>query len=96
MTTESVHGGYTAPILLLALGDVRSADDGIGPALLADLAERYRYDVGFVEFVDGGTQGLELLSRIAGRQALVPSLHPGPTALRIARQKLAKATPAKF
>ena len=46
MTTESVPGGYTPPILVLALGDVRSGDDGIGPALLADLAERYRYAVG--------------------------------------------------
>jgi len=71
MTTESVPGGYTPPILVLALGDVRSGDDGIGPALLADLAERYRYAGGFIEFIDGGTQGLELLSRIAGRQALV-------------------------
>jgi hydrogenase maturation protease len=71
MTTESVLGGHTAPILVLALGDVRSGDDGIGPRLLADLAERYRYAGGLIEFVDGGTQGLELLSRIAGRQALV-------------------------
>jgi Ni,Fe-hydrogenase maturation factor len=70
MTTESVLGGYTAPIPVLALGDVRSGDDGIGPALLADLAERYRYAGGFIEFVDGGTPGQEPLSRIAGRQDL--------------------------
>jgi len=71
MTTESVLCGYTAPILVLALGDVRLGDDGVGPVLLTDLAERYRYAGGFIEFVDGGTQGLQLLSRIAGRQALV-------------------------
>jgi hydrogenase maturation protease len=71
MTTVPVHCNYTAPILVLALGDVRMGDDGVGPAILADLAERYRYAGGFIEFVDGGTQGLELLSRIAGRQALV-------------------------
>lgn len=71
MTTESVLCGYTAPILVLALGDVRLGDDGVGPVLLTDLAERYRYAGGFIEFVDGGTHGLELLSRIAGRQALV-------------------------
>jgi len=71
MTTEPVHCNYTAPILVLALGDVRMGDDGVGPAILADLAERYRYAGGFIEFVDGGTQGLELLHRIAGRQALV-------------------------
>jgi hydrogenase maturation protease len=35
------------------------------------LAERYRYAGGFIEFVDGGTHGLELMSRIAGRQGLV-------------------------
>lgn len=71
MTTESVLCGYTAPILVLALGDVRLGDDGVGPVLLTDLIERYRYAGGFIEFVDGGTHGLELLSRIAGRQALV-------------------------
>jgi hydrogenase maturation protease len=71
MTTESVLCGYTAPILVLALGDVRLGDDGVGPVLLTELADRYRYAGGFIEFVDGGTQGLELLSRIAGRQALV-------------------------
>ena len=71
MTTESVLGGYTAPLLVLALGDVQSGGNGVGPALLADLAKRYRYAGGFIEFVDGGTQGLDLLRRIAGRQALV-------------------------
>ena len=71
MTTEPILCGYTAPILVLALGDVRLGDDGVGPVLLTDLAKRYRYAGGFIEFFDGGTQGLELLSRIAGRQALV-------------------------
>jgi len=44
-------------------------DDGVGPCLLCDLAKGYHSDS--VEFLDGGTQGLELLSRFADRRALV-------------------------
>jgi hydrogenase maturation protease len=72
MTTNGSTGfGYTAPILVLGLGSTPSGDDGLGSILLDELAKQYRYAGGFVEFVDGGTQGLELLSCIAGRQAIV-------------------------
>jgi len=71
MTSGSASGGYTAPILVLGLGNTLLGDDGVGPALLEELAQRYRYAGGFVEFLDGGTQGLALLGRIAGRQALI-------------------------
>jgi len=62
MATESVPGG--SPILVLALGDVRSGDDGIGPALLADLAERYRYAVGSSNSSSEGDAG-EVLATAA-------------------------------
>jgi hydrogenase maturation protease len=72
MTTNGSAGfGYTAPILVLGLGSSPSGDDGLGPILLDELAKQYRYAGGFVEFVDGGTQGLDLLGRIIGRQAVV-------------------------
>ncbi|MGC2193482.1 MAG: hydrogenase maturation protease [Terriglobales bacterium] len=72
MTTNGSAGfGYTAPILVLGLGSTPAGDDGLGPILLDELAKRYRYAGGFVEFVDGGTQGLDLLGHIAGRQAIV-------------------------
>lgn len=71
MTLASAAFHYTPPILVLGLGNVQCGDDGFGPALLKELATRYRYAGGFVEFVDGGTKGLGLLRSLAGRQALV-------------------------
>jgi|SRR5579885_2774618 hydrogenase maturation protease len=71
MTSGLVNGAYTAPILVLGLGNTLLGDDGFGPTLLEKLAERYPYAGGFIEFLDGGTQGLNLLGRLAGRQALI-------------------------
>jgi hydrogenase maturation protease len=72
MTTNgSARHGYTAPILVLGLGNAPSGDDGLGTILLEEVAKQYRYAGGFVEFVNGGTQGLDLLGQIAGRQAIV-------------------------
>lgn len=62
------HG---APILVLGLGNVRLHDDGFGPSLVEDLARDYVHASSQVEFMDGGTQGLALLGRIAERKALV-------------------------
>lgn len=67
----SVHHSYTAPILVIGLGSNPSGDEGLGSVLLSQLEEQYRYVGGFVEFVDGGTRGLDLLGRIADRQAIV-------------------------
>jgi hydrogenase maturation protease len=71
MTKESLAGGYTAPILVLALGAAGRGDEGLGPALLKELAERYRYAGGFVEFTDGGVEGLQLLKCFARREVVV-------------------------
>lgn len=70
MTSGSVSRHDVAPILVLGLGNILLHDDGVGPSLLGELAKKYE-DNGSVEFVDGGTQGLALLGRIADRQALV-------------------------
>lgn len=70
MTSGSVRRPEVAPILVLGLGNILLHDDGVGPSLLGELAKRYQ-DKGSVEFLDGGTQGLALLGRLEGRQALV-------------------------
>jgi hydrogenase maturation protease len=71
MTRESFATTYTAPILVLGLGCSEAGDAGLGSILLDELEQRYRYAGGFIEFVDGGTEGLELLSCFPGRQAIV-------------------------
>jgi len=60
-----------APILVLGLGDIQLHDDGVGPNLVGDLAREYSGAGGLVEFLDGGTQGLALVGRIADRRALI-------------------------
>lgn len=59
------------PILVLGLGNIQLHDDGVGTSLVQDLAREYKSAAGMVEFLDGGIQGLALLSRIADRRALV-------------------------
>jgi hydrogenase maturation protease len=71
MTSGSAKFDEVAPILVLGLGNVRLHDDGVGSSLVGDLAREYKSADGRVEFLDGGTQGLALLGRIADRQALV-------------------------
>jgi hydrogenase maturation protease len=71
MAKESLTGSYTAPILVLALGAANRGDEAFGPALLKELADRYCYAGGFVEFMDGGVEGLQLLSSLAGREVIV-------------------------
>lgn len=71
MALASPAPHYTAPILVLGLGNSQASDDGLGPVLVNELSKRYRYTGGFIEFVNGGTRGLELLHAMAGRQAVV-------------------------
>lgn len=63
--------GYNAPILVLALGQADCGDEALGPALLNELEQRYCYAGGFVEFLDAGVEGLQLLSSLADRQVIV-------------------------
>ena len=69
MKDGTMRVGEVVPILVLGLGNTLMQDDGVGPSLLADLAKSYHSSA--VEFLDGGTQGLALLNRIAGRKAVV-------------------------
>ena len=71
MKSGSVGFRRTAPVLVLGLGNILLGDDGFGPTVVGDLAKRYNYVDDLVEFLDGGTQGLALLGRIADREALL-------------------------
>lgn len=57
------------PVLVLGVGNLLRRDDGAGLRMLEVLS-----DHGFgegVEFMDGGTQGLALLSHLASREVLL-------------------------
>lgn len=71
MTNGSARFEEVAPILVLGVGNILLHDDGVGPSLVEGLAREYKGAGGQVEFLDGGTQGLALLGRIADRRALV-------------------------
>ncbi len=58
-------------VLVLGLGNPLLGDDGVGLALLAELARGQDAWGGSVEFIDGGTLGLGLLGHISGRRALI-------------------------
>jgi hydrogenase maturation protease len=57
-------------VLLLGIGNVLLADDGLGPWFASSFSQRYRIPPR-LEVIEGGTLGLELLDSIAGRGALV-------------------------
>jgi hydrogenase maturation protease len=52
-------------MLILGLGNVICADDGVGVVAVESLRRRYRLPTG-VEALDGGTLGLSLLGRFHG------------------------------
>ena len=56
--------------LVLGLGNLVHGDDGLGVHAIAQLQKDPRVPAG-VELLDGGTQGLALLSRISGLQRLL-------------------------
>jgi hydrogenase maturation protease len=61
----------SAPVLVLGVGNSLLRDDGVGLRLLSELSRESGEWGGEVEFLDGGTQGLALLGRIAGRRGLL-------------------------
>jgi len=60
-----------APILVLGIGNTLLMDDGVGVLLVEEFRGLSTLPADEVEFLDGGTQGLALLGRLAGRRALV-------------------------
>lgn len=59
-----------APILVIGLGNILLADDGVGPRLVRELKALYA-GVDGLECIDGGTQGLALLGYLGRRQSVV-------------------------
>ncbi len=56
--------------LVLGIGNLLMADDGLGVRLAQGLASRYRFPSG-VKVLDGGTLGLDLLPRLEGVERLL-------------------------
>lgn len=60
------------PILVLGVGNLLLQDDGVGLRLLEMLEAETDSGIGSaVDFVDGGTQGLSLLSQFANRESVL-------------------------
>lgn len=57
-------------ILVLGIGNLLMADDGVGVRVAQGLASRYRFPSG-VKVLDGGTLGLDLLPRLEGVERLL-------------------------
>ena len=60
----------TGSILVLGIGNLLMADDGVGVRVAQGLASRYRFPAG-VTVLDGGTLGLDLLPRLEGVERLL-------------------------
>ncbi|TWJ32425.1 HyaD/HybD family hydrogenase maturation endopeptidase [Geobacter argillaceus] len=60
----------TDSILVLGIGNLLMADDGVGVRVVQGLASRYRFPAG-VTVLDGGTLGLDLLPRLEGVERLL-------------------------
>ena len=71
------------PITVLGIGNPIMSDDGVGLEILEQLRAHYT-DQQHLEFVDGGTSGMELLPTIQDAEsllvldALAPTAHSNP------------------
>jgi len=60
-----------SPVLVLGLGNPLLRDDGVGLAILESLRRQPGEEGSGAEFLDGGTQGLNLLACLEGRRTLI-------------------------
>jgi len=65
-----INGGADTATLVLGLGNLVHSDDGVGVHAIQRLQESDRVPLGVV-LIDGGTQGLSLLSHIAGFNRMI-------------------------
>ncbi len=63
-------GENTPPVLVLGLGNMLLADEGVGVEVIERLQRDYRLPRG-VELLDGGTSGMTLLDDLRGREKLI-------------------------
>jgi len=73
--------------LVLGIGNVLLQDEGVGIHALGELRRRFVFDEG-VEFLDGGTAGVELLRYLDGQDRVlivdaVAAGHPPGTVFRV-------------
>ena len=57
------------PVLVLGIGNILMRDEGVGVHTITELAKKHLPD--YVEVLDGGTSGADLLDFIADRQKVV-------------------------
>jgi hydrogenase maturation protease len=84
-----------ADLLVLGLGNLLLSDDGLGPAVMAELVRRFVAPEG-VALLDGGTLGLALLGELAEARAAilvdaVAAEAPAGTLVRIEGAEVAPA-----
>ena len=56
--------------LVLGIGNILLRDEGVGVKVVEELERRYQFPP-TVEVVDGGTSGMELLSRLDNKEHLI-------------------------
>jgi hydrogenase maturation protease len=57
-------------ILILGIGNLVMSDDGVGVRVVQRLMHEYRFP-GYVDIMDGGTLGLDILPRLEGIERLI-------------------------
>ena len=57
------------PVLLLGVGNILQCDDGVGVHTVQRM--RTQVDGSFVEVIDGGTAGLDLMNVVANRKSVI-------------------------
>lgn len=58
-------------ILVLGIGNILQSDDGIGVYIINEMQSREDISLNDVEFLDGGTAGMDLLPLMTGRKKIV-------------------------
>ncbi|MCX7677599.1 MAG: hydrogenase maturation protease [Spirochaetes bacterium] len=61
---------YTAPVLVVGVGNILMKDEGVGVRVIEELANQYEFPKE-VELLDGGTSGFGLLSFLKARKKVI-------------------------
>jgi hydrogenase maturation protease len=93
------HADTSSAILVLGIGNLVMSDDGAGVRVVQELQKRYRFP-SYVEIMDGGTLGLDLLPKLEGigRLLVVDAVETGGepgTLVRLSGEELPIALQTK-